>query len=192
MTETKKDEQKFQFQHNDHEVFHVREMDINADLLILTQKTKDNPEKIIIPVDKNIMSSNFKYFEAMFREGSNWEEKNNKFTEIIIPYKNVSGKLIAEYLTCAYANNLKLSVDNCLSYFFIGQFLGSRSKNAKLLTKKSICVIKGIRLFNQISRFGFKLLADISNHRLLIYKDQALTTELSWLTCIDNEGIVKH
>ena len=132
MTETKKDEQKFQFQHNDHEVIHVREMDINADLLILTQKTKNQPEKIIIPVDKNTMSSNFKYFEAMFREGSNWEEKNNKFTEVIIPYPNVSGKLIAEYLSCAYANNLKLSVDNCLSYFFIGQFLGNRSENAKL------------------------------------------------------------
>ena len=128
MTETKKDEQKFQFQHNDHEVIHVREMDINADLLILTQKTKNQPEKIIIPVDKNIMSSNFKYFEAMFREGSNWEEKNNKFTEVIVPYPNVSGKLIAEYLTCAYyADSLKLTVDNCLAYFFIGQFLGNRS-----------------------------------------------------------------
>ena len=154
---------KYAYQHDSYKVLHVRKMDRNCDLLLLTPG-KDDTNKTIIPVDKIIMTANFEYFECMFREGSNWDEKNkierrivkeenpkteeldeldkmsslsicddSKFIEIDIPHENVDDNLLAEYLKSAYDDNLKINYLNCISYYFIGNFLQDNTLRIEMI-----------------------------------------------------------
>ena len=81
MTEFDRDITAIQYknENSDYELFHATLKDHFSDLILLVS-SPDQEIKIMIPTDKAVMMANLKYFECMFREGSNWQE-NKEITE---------------------------------------------------------------------------------------------------------------
>ena len=117
----------YQNDNPEYQIHHATIRDATCDLLILAC-SPDKKTKIIIPVDKTIMTENLKYFEAMFREGSNWEEtqdtKNNDPSKPqTIEIEIDDPKTFAHYLESIYTKKLKITPKNCIDYFMIAEFL---------------------------------------------------------------------
>ena len=127
----KLDTAQYQNDNPEYEIYHACIFDSNCDLLILAC-SPDKETKILIPVHKSIVIENLKYFEAMFREGSNWKEsrddsdrqtKNDISKPQTIEIETHNPKFFAFYLKSIYTKKLKITPKNCIDYFMIAEFL---------------------------------------------------------------------
>ena len=81
MTEFTRNTTSIEFKNDDpdYELYHATLKDDCSDLILLVS-SPDQETKFMIPTHKAVMVDNLKYFECMFREGSNWQE-NKEITE---------------------------------------------------------------------------------------------------------------
>ena len=149
MTEFTRNTTSIEFKNDDpdYELFHATLKDHCSDLILLVS-SPDQETKVMIPTHKSIMVDNLKYFECMFREGSNWQE-NKEITDsggdekdkdepnikrckmstqagsqpikvkLIIKYP----KSFAEYIKSIYDKKLNITPTNCHLYLHIADYL---------------------------------------------------------------------
>ena len=85
------------YKNDNYKVFNVKPYDHLFDTLILAC-SEDDSEQLLIPVDKAILVNNIPFFQAMFREDSNWiegkvtsiESEKNSLTESIVDQESKS------------------------------------------------------------------------------------------------------
>ena len=71
------------YKNPNYEVFHVTEKDYQSDTLILACSEDGVTEQLIIPTDKIFLIKNIPFFEAMFKESSNWIEANVMTSDVV-------------------------------------------------------------------------------------------------------------
>ena len=185
MTEFNRDNNSVEFINDnpDFELFHATPNDSYCDLLLLVSNP-ENDLKIMIPTNKTVMVANLKYFECMFREGSNWKE--NKDISYVDDTKNTTGiskepdtkqtklsinpikvniltphvRAFAEYIRSIYAKKLDLTPNNCHLYYNISDFLqddqGLKIINKYIIT--NICYENIIEIMKQTDKFDEPIL----------------------------------
>ena len=64
------------YRNDNYEVFNVRDYDYQCDTFLMAWNSTAQPglDKVLIPVDKIVLTQNIPFFESMFREESNWIE----------------------------------------------------------------------------------------------------------------------
>ena len=131
----------------DYEVFHVSEKDYQSDTLILACTEDGTTKQILIPTDRIFLTKNIPFFEAMFRESSNWIEGNNHDTCNDIEWDNqkvvkiqksdgsdllakkillpdpMKPETFAKYLKSLYAKNIDLDKNNCIDFYRVVDYV---------------------------------------------------------------------
>jgi len=184
----KRDLECLSYQNDNYQVHHVRNYDYTCDLHIIVDRQTDqsdqskspssnNSKQILIPVDKKLAIKNLKYFESMFKDGSNWvESKKNGSSEneegeihetgtnnaisttLNLRVASTNPKMISQYLKSLYSEKLELTNDNCIQYYEICDFLG----DTRFLTLIDEYIQKNMNfnnVFQLVQLFG---LSDIS------------------------------
>ena len=123
----------------DYEVFHVTEKDYQSDTLILACTEDGTTKQILIPTDRIFLTKNIPFFEAMFRESSNWIEGNDDMDDIkwdnqkIVKIQKADGsdllakkvllpdpmqpEIFAKYMKSLYAKSIDIDSDNCVDFY---------------------------------------------------------------------------
>ena len=123
----------------DYEVFHVTEKDYQSDTLILACTEDGTTKQILIPTDRIFLTKNIPFFEAMFRESSNWIEGNDDMDDIkwdaqkIVKIVKADGsdllakkillpdpmqpETFGKYMKSLYAKSLDIDTDNCVDFY---------------------------------------------------------------------------
>ena len=181
------------YKNDAYDVNHIRENDYNCDLHILVCPIDQNiysenndqeksisstirdtitdslattsPKTILVPVDRNILIENFKYFEVMFRKGSNWiegidrdvsmslsendgvpAEKKQKLDRNAktIKIHMAEPELFVKYLQSVYTKRLDVTQDNCIDFHYIADYL----QDDEMLIKISDFIVENLSYSN--------------------------------------------
>ena len=159
MLETDRNKECLLFKSDKYEVYHVKETDYNCDLHIIGS-TPGKKNQLLIPVDKNFMIKNLKYFENMFKAESNWEENkhdiNSSSIQAQVANIEVSDpEYLGEYIKSMYTGKLDIDNGNCADFYAIADFFQDESLIQEIsdFIKNNITFINSIKLINYSDKF---------------------------------------
>ena len=126
------------YKNDKYRVYNIIDRDVLCDLHIIASDEEHEKfpteKKILIPVDRTIMTKNLPFFEHMFREESNFEESNRANErigtngtninpiQIALTVKKTTCRILADYLKFIYTGCLSVNKYNCVDFFIRDSF----------------------------------------------------------------------
>ena len=177
----------------DYEVFHVSEKDYQSDTLILACTEDGTTKQILIPTDRIFLIKNIPFFEAMFRESSNWIEGNddgdtiewdnqkivkipksdgsNLLAKKILLPEPIRPEFFAFYMKSLYANNIDIDANNCVDFYRVVDYFQDKKTLDVIIEfiKKNITFENSLVLMSMSNLFDAEIDAFYKNNQACEY-----------------------